>query len=306
MNTKREDFKVVVYYPAWQTELTGKIRYDLVTNVMYSFAIPTENGGLMPLRNPQVAEKILKEAHEHGVKVSLAVGGWDYLGERLEATFAKATDTPEKILRLADEILAMCAQYGFDGIDIDWEYPRISQDSGKQYETLMLYLSEKLHAQGKLLTSAVISGVWPDGRPQEEAQAHNEAVIDAVDWLNVMTYDGGEGEDHSSYEFAVSCCDYWLKERGVEKKKVVMGVPFYGRPAPGSYRLLIEADPQAYLKDSTEFQGKTVYYNGVPTMTKKAEYALENCGGIMAWEASEDTSDENTSLMHAIGKVVCR
>lgn len=306
MSTKREDFKVVVYYPAWQPELTGKIRYDLVTNVMYSFAIPLENGTLRPLDNPQTAEKIIQEAHEHGVKVSLAVGGWDYQGIRLEEAYALATETPEKNKRLADEILAMCDEYGFDGIDIDWEYPRVAQNSGKQYEDLMLYLSEKLHAKGKILTSAVISGVWPDGSAQEDAEAHTDKIIEVVDWLNVMIYDGGDGADHSSYEFAVNCCNYWLNKRGIDKKKVVMGVPFYGRPAPASYRFIIEEDPEAYLKDSTEFNGRTVYYNGIPTMTKKAEFAAANCGGIMVWEASEDTSDEKTSLMHAIGKVVYR
>lgn len=303
---KREDFKVVVYYPAWQPELTDKIRYDLVTNVMYSFAIPTSEGTLRPLSNPETAKKIIQDAHNNNVKVSIAVGGWDYEGIRLEDTFSQATDTKEKRIHLADEIIALCDEYGFDGIDIDWEYPRVAKGSGKQYEEMMLYLAEKVHAKGKILTSAVISGVWPDGKAQEDAEVHNDKVVNAIDWINVMIYDGGDGEDHSSFDFAQKCCDYWLNTRKLDKKKVVMGVPFYGRPAPASYRFIIEEDPEAYQKDSTQFKGKTVYYNGIPTMTKKAEYACENCGGIMAWEASEDTTDEKTSLMHAIGKVVYR
>ena len=31
------------------------------------------------------------------------------------------------------------------------------------------------------------------------------AVLNAVDFINVMAYDGGDGERHSSYQFAVHC-----------------------------------------------------------------------------------------------------
>lgn len=52
-----------------------------------------------------------------------------------------ATNTPEKIKKFGNAIIAMAKQYGFDGVDIDWEHPRNDGPSKQQYEDLMVYLS---------------------------------------------------------------------------------------------------------------------------------------------------------------------
>lgn len=45
-----------------------------------------------------------------------------------------------------------------------------------------------------------------------------------------------------------------------------------------------------------------VYYNGVSTITEKTLYAKENLGGIMIWELTQDSMDNDKSLLQAIGK----
>lgn len=107
----------------------------------------------------------------------------------------------------------MCNEYGFDGVDMDWEHPRVDGPSKNQYQELILYLADALHAQGKLLTSAVVSGVSADGNIYYDAAAHSDAVLNAVDWIHVMAYDGGDGERHSSYDFAVNSAAYWCGTR---------------------------------------------------------------------------------------------
>ena len=97
-----------------------------------------------------------------------------------------ATSTSEKTRQLGNEILAMCNEYGFDGVDMDWEHPRVDGPSKDQYQELILYLADALHAQGKLLTSAVVSGVSADGNIYYDAAAHSDAVLNAVDWIHVM------------------------------------------------------------------------------------------------------------------------
>ena len=87
--------------------------------INYAFAIPTEDGEIRPLEHPEVAERLIREGHEHGVQVLISVGGWSYLDIPLEDTFIKATETPEKTEKLADAIAAMVEEYGFDGADID-------------------------------------------------------------------------------------------------------------------------------------------------------------------------------------------
>lgn len=296
-------FKVVGYYPSWKPSETGKIRYDVLTHVVYAFAIPTAEGGLRPLENAATAKKIIKEAHENDVKVLLAVGGWSYQDVPLESTFLSATETAKKRKKFGNAIVKMCKDYGFDGVDMDWEHPRVDGNSSAQYEKLMLYLAKQLHAEGKLLTSAVLSGATPDGNVYYDAAAHTDKVLAAVDWIHVMAYDGGDGERHSSYDFAVACGDYWHKTRGLSSDKVVLGVPFYGRPSWASYEEILKADSSAWKKDSAQINGMTAHYNGVPTIKKKARYAKKNLGGIMIWEITQDTSNVSKSLMTAIGKV---
>lgn len=299
---KQENFKVIGYFPSWK-ENTDMIQYDVLTHINYAFAIPTEDGKLLPLANEPVAQKIIKEAHKNNVKVFLAVGGWSYNEIPLEATFVAATETEDKRTVFAKEIVSMCDKYGFDGVDMDWEHPRVDGGSSKQYEALMQELAKQLHAEGKQLSSAVLSGVTADGNVYYDAAAHTDAVLKAVDWINVMAYDGGDGERHSAYEFAVNCGNYWNKTRGLAAEKVILGVPFYARPSWASYGDIISAVPDAWKADRADYNGMDVWYNGVSTIEKKTDYALEHLGGVMIWEISQDAPGQH-SLQTAIGRTV--
>ena len=57
------------------------------------------------------------------------MGGWSHNGALLAPVFAAATATPARRQALAGAILAMCEEYGFDGVDMDWEHPRLSDGS---------------------------------------------------------------------------------------------------------------------------------------------------------------------------------
>lgn len=302
--TAPENFKVCGYYPSWKPGDLNKIRYDVLTHIIYAFAIPTNDGKLLPLDNADAAKKIIKSAHKSDCKVLLAIGGWSYNDVPLEATFVAATETAEKRATFVQEILKMCDDYGFDGIDMDWEHPRVDGNSGKQYEALMVELSEELHKRGKVLTSAVISGATADGNTFYDAAAHSDAVLNAVDWLHVMAYDGGDGERHSQYDFAVNSGKYWHETRGLPSSKVVLGVPFYARPSWESYENILAANGDAWKKDNVTYNGMEVWLNSADTIQKKTIYALDNLGGVMIWEITQDTTDKEKSLMTAIKEAI--
>ena len=300
-DTALTDFKVVGYYPSWKPDRLQAVDFGIVTHVCYAFAIPTADGGLRDLDNPDTAKTLIRSAHENGAKVLLSVGGWSYNDVPLENVFMEATADDARLQRLAESILSMCREYGFDGVDMDWEHPRVDGTSAKQYETLMLALSERLHAQGKLLTAAVLSGATADGNIYYDAAAHTNAVLNAVDFINVMAYDGGDGERHSQYQFAVDCGTYWHKTRGLPAHKVVLGVPFYARPSWADYGTILASVPDACDRDHVSYNGMEVYYNGVDTIMGKTRYARENLGGIMIWELTQDTAEKNKSLLQAVG-----
>lgn len=302
-NTELTDFKVVGYYPSWKPDKLNSVDFGIVTHVCYAFAIPTAEGGLRDLENPDTARALIRSAHNNGAKVLLSVGGWSYNDAPLENVFMEATADDEGLQRFVESILDMCDEYGFDGVDMDWEHPRVDGSSARQYEALMLALSERLHAKGKILTAAVLSGATADGSIYYDAAAHTNAVLNAVDFINVMAYDGGDGERHSQYQFAVDCGAYWKKTRGLPAYKVVLGVPFYARPSWADYGTILAAVPDAFGKDHVSYNGIDVYYNGVDTIAEKTRYARENLGGVMIWELTQDTADRSKSLLQAIGSV---
>ena len=160
-----------------------------------------------------------------------------------------ATSTSEKTRQLGDEILAMCNEYGFDGVDMDWEHPRVDGPSKDQYQELILYLADALHAQGKLLTSAVVSRVSADGNIYYDAAAHSDAVLNAVDWIHVMAYDGGDGERHSSYDFAVNSAATGAARRKMPAGKWCWVFPSTDVPAGPVTGISWPPDPDAGNKD---------------------------------------------------------
>lgn len=308
---KDEGARVVAYYPSWtsggfykDTAISEKVQFDKVTHLVYAFAIPTAEGGLLPLENSGAAKELIDAAHKNGVKVLLAIGGWSYQDVPLEPVFCAATETKDKRERFAESIYSMCREYGFDGIDLDWEHPRVDGESGKQYEELVKLLAERLHREGLLLSLAVLSGATPDGNIYYDAAAHSDQALALADWINIMAYDGGDGERHSTYEFAVSCGRYWSNTRNIPKDKLNLGLPFYSRPGWISYGELLKQEPAASGQDKIMYNGMEVWYNGIETICAKTRYAAENLGGVMIWEITQDTADREKSLLSAIAHVL--
>ena len=288
--TENSPFRVVGYLPAWRGNF-ATTRFGELTHINYAFAKATADGRLEPLNNPDRLATIVRSARALGVKVSIAVGGWNGGDDRaLEATAAN----PAARAVFVDEVAKFLAQHALDGVDMDWEYPDPGE-SARNNLLLMKALSERLAPMGKLLTTAVVG----NGN-------HGEGILPEVfqhtDFVNIMAYDNDHRgtRPHSSYEYAVQCVQYW-RNRGLPKEKLVLGVPFYGKQPGTPYRDLVARDPNAASRD--EVGG--VHYNGIATIKKKTSLALAEGSGVMIWEITQDTTDE-TSLLRAIREAVPR
>jgi chitinase len=284
-------FRVVGYLPSWRGNFEST-RYADLTHINYAFAKATPAGQLEPLRNPDRLAAIVRGAHAHGVKVSIAVGGWNGGDDRALETLAA---DPTARTTFVSEVADFITRHQLDGIDMDWEYPDPGE-SARNNAALMRALRDRLSPAGKLLTAAVVG----------DGDAHGAGILPEVfeytDFVNIMAYDDDHRgtRPHSTYDYAVRCVQYWRK-RGLPREKLVLGVPFYGKQPGTSYRDLIARDPQAAQRD--EVGG--VHYNGIATIKKKTDLALAEGSGVMIWEITQDTSDQ-TSLLRAIREALNR
>jgi chitinase len=87
--------------------------------------------------------RLIEKCHGVGTKVYISVGGYsDRAGTRLARVFEKIAAADGLRAAFADNIEAVVLQYGFDGVEIDWEYPL--SKTGADYEKTVLLLSEKM------------------------------------------------------------------------------------------------------------------------------------------------------------------
>ncbi|MBX3056858.1 MAG: hypothetical protein KF770_10335 [Anaerolineae bacterium] len=269
------------------------VPFEKLTHINYAFAIPNRDGTLKPMANGWKIDNLVRQAHEHDVQVLISVGGWGH-----DETFEVLAADPAARDRLVQELVTLVEKHNLDGVDMDWEYPdpvSISPDSAQNYVKLMQALGAEMRARGKLLTAAVVA-------LGEYGAGVDPVIFDEVDFLNLMVYDrGGEGH-HSSLEFVQESLAFW-RGRGLPPEKMVLGVPFYGRPNYATYKQLVAADPAHALTDEAEWNGRTEFYNGIPTIQEKTRLTLEQASGIMIWTLEQDTLDE-TSLLQAIYQTV--
>jgi chitinase len=185
-----------------------------------------------------------------------------------------------------------CATYQLDGIDIDWEYPNAGA-SAANFSALAAAFRSALPA-GALVTAAVLADAT-------DAEGISTDAVGQLDFINLMAYDGPRN-DHSSYAMAERSIMTWLA-RGIHPNKLVLGVPFYGRPGNATYRTLLANDPATANGDRILFRGVEQNYNGPATIRRKTQLALERAGGIMIWELSQDARGDD-SLLRVIGETV--
>ena len=180
-------------------------------------------------------------------------------------------------------------------------------------ESLYIELREALGNE-KLITAAVTAS-WDVNR-WGYYNCLNNSMLQYLDFVTLMIYDetgpwsGTNVGPHASMSFFENSIDFWLNTRQLPKHKLIPGVPFYGykflstNNAAGAksvtYREIVNLYSDAHLTDSVDL----IYYNGMNTMRKKAEFITDNkLGGIMIWEITQDSSDENKSLLNVIGEV---
>lgn len=295
------------------------VDYSKLTHVIFSFAHPTKNGGI--LLNGELAMKNLRtmvaKAHKHDTKVILAVGGWFHISGGESYDYFKAAITnPASRSKLVNELVVITEREKLDGIDIDFEHPRSKADA-QNLNVFTKELSQKLHSKNKELSIAVNAKVHSVAGTEISNVVFEPTMFQNVDHVNIMAYDGQwdggyNAANLSPYPFTENIVNYWTRlfdRHNLSKEKLVLGVPFYAQPEDPtikqiSYSTIIKNNPENAHKDTVKMNGTIYHYNGDNTVQKKTKLALvHGFGGMMLWEAGHD-AEGKYSLTALISEVL--
>ena len=183
--------------------------------------------------------------------------------------------------RFTDEIWRIVKKYRLSGVDNDWEFPRTTDGTMESNLQLMKDLAELCRGGKKqyYLTMAVTSGMYPGARDA----AITDEVFALVDWFNVMVYgnfsETKPGQHHSTYRMLEMSYDYWVKKRGLDPRKYVMGLPLYGlasglpkKTSSTSFSKIMEQNGAKALGTDSGVRDQQHTYHSIPCLLQRHTY----------------------------------
>lgn len=177
----------------------------------------------------------IREMFDNGTKVCMAIGGWGDL-----AGFRAGMSTEASRTQYAANIATTLNTLGYDCVDIDQEYPGgngydylqvPNSDLTSEIETYPLLLAAIKSAIGDKELSIAVPALERDMIAYTAEKV--PAINDAVDYVNVMTYDFMNRRDtttkhHTDLNASLAAIDTYI-ERGITPSKLTLGLAFYAK-----------------------------------------------------------------------------
>ncbi|KJY00259.1 hypothetical protein TI39_contig337g00009 [Zymoseptoria brevis] len=173
------------------------------------------------------------------LKTWISIGGWTFNDPGITRdVFSTISSSSANRRRFAKEVVKFMRNYGFDGLDLDREYPQADDRGGqpedyKNFVSLVEHLRREMNLYKMGFSLTISTSYWYLRHFDVKAlQSH-------VDWFNLMSYDlhGTWDKDkvlatHTNLTEIQLALDL-LARAGVQSNKVVLDQAWYGR----SFRL---------------------------------------------------------------------
>ena len=208
-----------------------------IDQIFYSFALFRKGHvSVSHWKNLKAFQQYIRKHPQ--IQPILSIGGWGADG------FSQAAATAETRATFVADTLALLAQYGFTGVDIDWEYPgssvagiESSPADRENYTLLLQALREGLDTLAAQDGIARRLCIALSGSPSLIPTLECARIGAIVDQVNLMTYDLQLPElaSHHSALFAsnpaalsADACVQAYLAAGIPAEKLMLGAAFYG------------------------------------------------------------------------------
>ncbi|KAF5623385.1 endochitinase 1 [Fusarium sp. NRRL 52700] len=255
----------ILYFTSWGTYGANFQPQNLpvkeITHVLYSFAKVNPKDGTVFSSDPYadterlyagdsdnggknvfgcVKQLYILKKKNRNLKVLLSIGGWNNSPD-----LATGVSTQDRRKKFISSAIKLITDWGFDGIDVDWEYPANAQEA-RNYVLILSGLRKALDQYSKnnnlnyhfMLTVATSAG------PANYKVMDLKGMNPWIDAWHLMAYDyAGSWDTTTGHQANVfvskknplstklgtdkTINDYLAA--GVPPNKILMGMPLYGR-----------------------------------------------------------------------------
>ncbi|KAI0132937.1 glycoside hydrolase family 18 protein [Xylariales sp. AK1849] len=248
--------KVIGYYEAWANSREcyafppSAIPISGLTHVNFAFAYINPDTFEIAIMEADIPTSLFVEtadirtlkSNTVGVEVFLSIGGWSFSDNDTvtQPIFSNIAASSANRLIFANNLVGFLKEYGFDGVDFDWEYPGAPDRGGKEedkynyvalLQTVRQVFDESDGEYGISFTAP--SSYW------YLRWFDLPGMIEYADWVNLMTYDlhgvwdstdpiGSIVQAHTNLTEIKTSVELFWREN-VPPEKIVLGLGFYGR-----------------------------------------------------------------------------
>ncbi|RSL96918.1 hypothetical protein CEP52_011197 [Fusarium oligoseptatum] len=253
--------RVVGYFEGWAQDRPCNVFWPeqipdgLYTHINFAFATidpktfkvgPSAPSDVALIRRLMVAKK-----RDPNLKIYVAIGGWTFNDDGpTKTTFSDLAASVPRQKIFMESLISFMATYGFDGVDLDWEYPQAKDRFGRDvdyvnFPKFMERLKTALDTVNKGITITIPASYW------YLQHFDIKKLAKSIEFFNFMSYDlhglwdkdkkwtGSFLNAHTNLtEIDLALDLLWRND--IDPGQVVLGLGFYGRAFTAASKTCME------------------------------------------------------------------